>query len=144
MAGWAEDDVAWDEDELLVIGFLVVLGRWVVVVVVVVDVAVVLVFLLINGLMVVGAAGFSYGVVVSTVWNVENFCASTVVVFTELSLTLFVVNKDGVVVLTLTVVMLGTVVSSIASSLCSRGESLREMFLIAFNSVVNLNNALVG
>lgn len=119
-----------------------ILGCWVVVVVV--DVVVVLVFLLTNGLIVVGGAGFSFGVVVSTVWNVENFGGSVVDVCTELSFTLFVVNRDGVVVLIFTVVKLGTVVSSIASSLCSRGESFREMFLIAFSSVVNLIRALVG
>lgn len=136
------EDVTDDVDEslpiLVVIGFLVILGRWVVVVVG---------FLLTNGLTVVGGGGFSYGVVVSTVWNVENFGGSTVDGFTELSF-LIVVNSDGVVVLILTVVELFiiflTVVSSIASSLCSKGESLREMFLIAFSSVVNLNKALVG
>lgn len=142
LAGWVDDDEDWDEDELLVIGFLVILGCWVVVVVV--DVEVVLVFRLTKGLMVVGGAGLSFGVVVSTVWNVENFGGSAVDVFTGLSFILFVVNRDGVVVLILIVVKLGTVVSSIASSLCSRGESFRDIFLISFGSVVNLIKALVG
>lgn len=139
-----------DEDDVDDSGFLVIFGLCVVDVVVVDGILVVVVvvltvvFLVTNGLIVVGLGDGDGGgtVVVSTDWNVENFGGSTVEGFVVLSL--FVVSKEGFVVLLFTVVLLFMVVNSIASSLCSIGESLREMFLIAFSSVVNLYKALVG